>query len=125
MTMPRIPFILVALVVAFSPIATWAAVQAFSGPDDGLECAGRRVVAYGWTNDDRSRAEMGAILRWQYVATHREKITSEWHLARNPWLSCRRIGGDDGQYQCKAAALPCRFPEREGAVAEFPPPQLR
>lgn len=121
MTRPRTPFILLAAFLAAAPLAARAALGAFPTPDDGLDCADQRIVAYGWTNPDISRAEIGAILRWQYIATERDKVATQWHQARNPWLSCRRIGGDQGQYQCKAAALPCRFPGgRETAVAVPP-----
>lgn len=81
----------------------------------GLSCSDHQVATFGWTNKDRARAELAAILRWKIEA---EKLGlgaayGEWHHAQKRFLQCRRIGGPTGQFQCKVSAMPCR-PEKKG-----------
>jgi len=75
----------------------------------GLECADSRVVAYGWTNESRSLAELAAILKWKESAEiHGAGGYTKWIHARDRYISCHLIGGKEGQFQCKTAATPCR-----------------
>lgn len=81
----------------------------------GLSCSDERVATFGWTNKDRSRAELAAILRWK---SETKKLGlgapyGEWHNAQERFLRCRRVGGPKGQFQCKISATPCR-PEKNG-----------
>ncbi|MDH3579748.1 MAG: hypothetical protein OEM91_03895 [Hyphomicrobiales bacterium] len=76
----------------------------------GVSCSQERVVTFGWTNEDRARAELAAILRWK-SETKKLRLGAaygEWHHAQDRFLRCRRIGGRDGQFQCKISATPCR-----------------
>lgn len=81
----------------------------------GLDCYDGRVATFGWTNSDRSRAELAAILRWkdQTKKLGLGAAYGEWHHAQGRFLKCRRIGGPKGQFQCKVSATPCR-PETKG-----------
>ncbi|MEC9368655.1 MAG: hypothetical protein VX871_08180 [Pseudomonadota bacterium] len=104
----RLLIVVLVLLAIAGPTASVLLANAFASPDNGLECVEQRVVAYGWTNADKVRAEMGAILRWQNLAARNKGGYNNWHQAEGQFLSCHRIGGERGQYQCKAAALPCR-----------------
>ncbi|MGI9387554.1 MAG: hypothetical protein ACR2OX_08995 [Methyloligellaceae bacterium] len=102
--------ILVALALLI--LGGWTAHYFNQGPVGfaGVSCSNERVATFGWTNGDRARAELAAILRWK-EQTKKLKLGAdygEWHNARDRFLRCRRIGGPDGQFQCKISATPCR-----------------
>lgn len=82
----------------------------------GLACAKNRVIAYGWTHPDRTRAELAAILAWKRETKQGGAAGMEWHNARNRNIDCRVIGGPKGQFQCTISALPCELtPKDQGS----------
>jgi hypothetical protein len=83
----------------------------------GLACSDKRVITYGWTHPDRSRAELAAIVRWKETTQKRGAAFAEWHHAQNRHMKCRTIGGPNGQYQCTVSALPCELAKAETGSA--------
>jgi hypothetical protein len=79
----------------------------------GLACSDQRVATFGWTNEDKALAEMAAILRWKQKTMQQGAEYANWHNARHRYLKCRTIGGPNGHYQCRVAAMPCRRADDE------------
>lgn len=85
-------------------LALWSGARGADGP---LECAERRVLAYGRGETLRSIAELRAIVRWMSEAAELGRGFDNWSLAGRRWLQCRKVWRTD-LLQCSASALPCR-----------------
>lgn len=98
--------------LGFLVFSGWAAYYA-SRPEayPGLACPGKRIATFGWTYSDEARAELAAILRWRQKAKTMGEEYANWHNARHRFLKCRLIGGPEGHFQCRIAAMPCRRAE--------------
>ncbi|MGI9384801.1 MAG: hypothetical protein ACR2PO_16740 [Methyloligellaceae bacterium] len=100
------------LILLSFPVVT---VGVWQGPDlvapssaNGyLVCSEERITTYGWTHANRAQAELAAILRWKEDSAKQGAAYSEWHNAKNPNLSCRRIGKTK-QIQCAISGIPCK-----------------
>lgn len=104
------------LTLGFLVFSGWAANYA-SRPEayPGLSCPGKRIATFGWTYSDEARAELAAILRWRGKAEEMGPDYAHWHNAQKRFLKCRTIGGPDGHFQCKIAAMPCRLADEAAA----------
>ncbi len=83
-------------------------LSALTSQEVYLSCSSERVATFGWTHKTRPQAEIAAILRWKEESARNGNGITEWHHARKRHLSCRRIGGKTGQFQCRIAATPCK-----------------
>ncbi len=73
----------------------------------GMTCANKKLVAYGYTHPQLAFAELAAIVTWQGEAEEKRPGLSNWHLARNRNMNCRKFK-KSGHFQCVLSATPCR-----------------
>ncbi len=97
-------FPVVLILVARAP--EFLSVEGTRGP---LSCSEDRIATFGWTHATRAHAELAAILRWKKESAEQGAAYSEWHHARARHLTCRRIGGKNGQFQCRISGTPCKL----------------
>lgn len=88
-------------------VARTAYVDGLAAEDAYLSCTSERVMSFGTGHKTAAIAEMAAIVRWMDETQALGKEYANWALARDRWLSCRRIGKTT-YLQCKAAGFPCR-----------------